>query len=44
MLLALFAELKRTFTAERAANARADAEAKGWHVGRPAVHSANKIE
>lgn len=44
LLLALFAEMERTFTAERAANARAVAEAKGRHVGRPVAHSADKIE
>jgi DNA invertase Pin-like site-specific DNA recombinase len=41
---ALFAEMERTFTAERAANARAVAEAKGRHVGRPIAHPAEKIE
>jgi hypothetical protein len=35
LLLALFAEMERTFTAERAAHARAVAEAKGRHIGRP---------
>ena len=35
LLLALFAEMERTFTAERAAHARAVAEAAGRHVGRP---------
>ena len=44
LLLALFAEMERTFTAERAANARAVAEAKGRHVGRPVAHPAEKIE
>jgi DNA invertase Pin-like site-specific DNA recombinase len=44
LLLALFAEMERTFTAERAANARAVAEAKGRHVGRPIAHPADKIE
>ncbi|MEQ4300094.1 recombinase family protein [Plantactinospora sp. B6F1] len=44
LLLALFAEMERTFTAERAANARAVAEAKGRHVGRPVAHPADKIE
>jgi DNA invertase Pin-like site-specific DNA recombinase len=44
LLLALFAEMERTFTAERVANARAVAEAKGRHVGRPVAHSADKIE
>jgi len=44
LLLALFAEMERTFTAERAANARAVAEANGRHVGRPFAHPADKIE
>ncbi|MFF0366386.1 recombinase family protein [Micromonospora sp. NPDC005087] len=44
LLLALFAEMERTFTAERAANARAVAEANGRHVGRPVAHPADKIE
>ncbi|ABW15714.1 Resolvase domain [Parafrankia sp. EAN1pec] len=44
LLLALFAEMERTFTAERAANARAVAEAKGRHVGRPLAHPTGKIE
>jgi DNA invertase Pin-like site-specific DNA recombinase len=44
LLLALFAEMKRTFTAERAAHARAVAETAGRHVGRPVAHPADKIE
>lgn len=44
LLLALFAEMERTFTAERAAHARAVAEAGGRQVGRPRAHSANKID
>ncbi|MER5619025.1 recombinase family protein [Streptomyces sp. NPDC002215] len=40
LLLALFAEMERTFTAERAAHARAVAEAAGRRIGRPA----DKIE
>jgi DNA invertase Pin-like site-specific DNA recombinase len=36
--------MERTFTAERAANARAVAEAKGRHVGRPVAHPTDKIE
>lgn len=44
LLLALFAEMERTFTAERAANARAVAEAKGRHVGRPVARPADKVE
>jgi DNA invertase Pin-like site-specific DNA recombinase len=35
LLLALFAEMERTFTAERAARARAVAEAKNRRIGRP---------
>jgi DNA invertase Pin-like site-specific DNA recombinase len=44
LLLALFAEMERTFTAERAAHARAVAEAAGRHVGRPVAHPEDKIE
>jgi DNA invertase Pin-like site-specific DNA recombinase len=44
LLLALFAEMERTFTAERAAGARAAAEDKGRHVGRPVAHPADRIE
>lgn len=44
LLLALFAEMERTFTAERAAHARAVAEAAGRHVGRPVAHPPAKIE
>lgn len=44
LLLALFAEMERTFNAERAAHARAVAEATGRQVGRPFAHSAEKIE
>jgi DNA invertase Pin-like site-specific DNA recombinase len=36
--------MERTFTAERAANARAVAVAKGRHVGRPVAHPGDKIE
>jgi DNA invertase Pin-like site-specific DNA recombinase len=35
LLLALFAEMERTFTTERAAHARAVAEAAGRQIGRP---------
>nr|WP_238426578.1 recombinase family protein [Streptomyces adustus] len=35
LLLTLFAEMERAFTAERAAHARAVAEADGERVGRP---------
>ncbi|WP_328996112.1 recombinase family protein [Kribbella sp. NBC_01245] len=44
LLLALFAEMERTFTAERAAHARAVAEAKNRRVGRPIAHPADKVE
>ena len=44
LLLALFAEMERTFTAERAAHARAVAEAAGRQLGRPLAHPADKIE
>jgi DNA invertase Pin-like site-specific DNA recombinase len=44
LLLALFAEMERTFTAERAAHARAVAEAKNRRIGRPLAHSAEKVE
>jgi DNA invertase Pin-like site-specific DNA recombinase len=44
LLLALFAEMERTFTAERAAHARAVAESSGRRVGRPVAHAPEKIE
>jgi DNA invertase Pin-like site-specific DNA recombinase len=44
LLLALFAEMERTFTAERAAHARSVAEANGRQVGRPIAHPADRIE
>jgi DNA invertase Pin-like site-specific DNA recombinase len=44
LLLALFAEMERIFTAERAAHARAVAQASNRHVGRPIAHPADKIE
>lgn len=44
LLLALFAEMERTYNAERAAHARAVAEAAGRQVGRPLAHPADKIE
>src|SRR5439155_6291561 len=44
LLLALFAEMERTFTAERAPHARAVAEAAGRRVGRPIAHPADRIE
>lgn len=39
LLLALFAQMERTFTA-----ARAVAESKGHHIGRPAAWPDNKID
>jgi DNA invertase Pin-like site-specific DNA recombinase len=42
LVLALFAEMERTFTAERAA--RAVAEAKGRHIGQPTAWPADKID
>jgi DNA invertase Pin-like site-specific DNA recombinase len=44
MLLALFAEMECTYTAERAAHARGIAQAAGRRVGRPLAHAADKIE
>ena len=44
LLLALFAEMEHTFTAERAAHARAVAEARNRRIGRPLAHSAGKVE
>lgn len=44
LLLALFAEMERTFTAERAAHARTVAEAAGRRIGRPLAHPEDKIE
>jgi DNA invertase Pin-like site-specific DNA recombinase len=44
LLLALFAEMERTFTAERAAHARAVSQAAGRQVGRPVAHPTDKIE
>jgi len=41
LLLALFAEMERTFTAERATDARSAAEANGRQVGRPLAHPAD---
>ena len=38
LLLALFAEMERTFAAERAAHARAVAEANDRRTGRPLAH------
>jgi DNA invertase Pin-like site-specific DNA recombinase len=36
--------MERTFTAERAAHARAVAEAGGRQIGRPVAHPEDKIE
>jgi DNA invertase Pin-like site-specific DNA recombinase len=44
LLLALFAEMERTFTAERAAHARAVAETAGRNVGRTVAHPPERIE
>ena len=44
LLIALFAEMERTFANERAAHARAVAEAKGRHVGRPIAHPPASID
>jgi len=44
LLIALFAEMERTFAGERAAHARAVAEANGRHVGRPLAHPAASID
>ncbi|MET8872296.1 hypothetical protein [Nocardia sp. NPDC004604] len=44
LLLALFAEMERTFTAGRTARARAIAESKGRHIGRPTTWPDDKID
>ncbi|MFE7803022.1 recombinase family protein [Nocardia sp. NPDC057440] len=44
LLLAVFAEMERTFTAERAAHARGVAESKGRHIGRPTAWPDDKID
>ena len=44
VLLALFAQMERTYTLERAAHARAVATAKGRRVGRPVVVDPAKLE
>jgi DNA invertase Pin-like site-specific DNA recombinase len=44
VLLALFAQMERTYTMERAAHARAVAAAKGRRVGRPVLVDAAKLE
>lgn len=43
VLLALFAQMERTYTVERAAHARAVATAKGRRIGRPSVVDADKL-
>lgn len=43
VLLALFAQMERTYTIERAARARAVAAAKGRRVGRPSVVDPDKL-
>lgn len=43
VLLALFAQMERTYALERAAHARAVATAKGRRVGRPVVVDASKL-
>lgn len=44
VLLALFAQMERTYTLERAAHARAVATAKGRRVGRPVLVDQAKLE
>lgn len=44
LLLGLFAEIERTYANERAAHARAVAEAKGRRIGRRKAHSEETIE
>lgn len=43
VLLALFAQMERTYTLERAAHARAVAAAKGRQVGRPSVVDPDRL-
>ncbi len=43
VLLALFGQMERTYTLERAAHARAVATAKGRRVGRPVLVDAGKL-
>ncbi|MDP9406432.1 MAG: recombinase family protein, partial [Actinomycetota bacterium] len=43
VLLALFAQMERTYALERAAHARAVAAAKGRHVGRPSVVDSDRL-
>jgi DNA invertase Pin-like site-specific DNA recombinase len=44
VLLALFAEMERTYAAERASHARAVASANGRRTGRPSVVDADNLE
>lgn len=44
VMLALFAEMERTYAAERASHARAVATANGRRTGRPSVIDADKLE
>lgn len=44
VMLALFAEMERTYAAERASHARAVAAAKGRRTGRPSVIDVDKLE
>ena len=44
VLLALFGQMERTYTMERAAHARAVATAKGRRVGRPVLVDAAKVD
>ena len=43
LLLALFGQMERTYTLERAAHARAVATAKGHRIGRPVVVDPTKL-
>ncbi|WP_299039187.1 recombinase family protein [uncultured Pseudokineococcus sp.] len=43
VLLALFAQMERTYTVERAAHARSVAAAKGRRIGRPTVVDPDKL-
>ena len=44
VMLALFAQMERTYAAERAAHARAAATANGRRTGRPTVVNPTKLE
>ena len=44
VMLALFAQMERTYMLERAAHARAVATAKGRRVGRPSVVNSNQLD